>query len=123
MGIATHESSASPMHRKNVLKCQSVDTTTTVIYTGRPARVMRTPYLRSWEERPDEVKALTSEGKIPFKLDVRSGKARPVDFAPTLMGQCAGAINEITPAKEVVESMVAEAVDFMQRSSSMLAKL
>lgn len=121
--LATPESAASPLHRKNVLKAKSVDTTTSIIFTGRPARVMRTPYLESWEERPQEVKELTGKGQIPFKLDIKSGRARVSDFLPTLMGQCAGAIDEIKPAKEIVESMVAEAVDFIQRSSSMLAKL
>jgi len=121
--IATPESAASPLHRTNLLKCKSVDTTTTTIFTGRPARVMRTPYLKTWEERPEEVVRLTGEGKIPFKLDVRAGQARLTDFAPTLMGQCAGAINDVKPAKEVVESMVAEAVEQLQRSSALLAKL
>jgi len=121
--IGSEESSASPMHRKNLLKARSVDTTTTIVYTGRPARVMRTPYLKNWEDRNDEVVKLTSEGKIPYKLDVRAGRAKMTDFAPTLMGQCAGAINEIKPAKEIVDSMVAEAVDFLQRGHSMLAKL
>lgn len=121
--IATPESAASPLHRKNVLKARSIDTTTTLIYTGRPARVMRTPYLQSWEERPHEVQEMTSNGKIPFKVDVRAGRARPVDFAPTLMGQCAGAITEVRPAAEIVHGMVSEAAIILARGQSMLARL
>lgn len=121
--IGTPESAASPMHRKNLLKARSVDTTTTIIYTGRPARVMRTPYLESWEARPKEVAELTAQGKIPYKIDVHAGRVRPSDFAPTLMGQCAGAVDEIRPAKDIVESMVAEAVELMQQTSTLVAKL
>lgn len=42
------------------------DIARTLIYTGRPLRVRKTPYVADWEEnRREEIKELTSKGIIP----------------------------------------------------------
>ena len=58
---------------KKKLKAQSTDTSRTLIYTGRPARMYKTDYQAEWEARGAEVKELLEKGESPF--------ARALDFA------------------------------------------
>mmetsp|Transcript_7778 Transcript_7778/g.16753 ORF Transcript_7778/g.16753 Transcript_7778/m.16753 type:complete len:349 (+) Transcript_7778:58-1104(+) len=122
--IAAEEANSSTVHKKRVLEAKSVDTTRTIAFTGRPCRVMKTPYVVDWEtNRSDEIKKLTSQGTIPFAKDVQEGKASPSEFFPSLMGQVAGAVTSIKPAKEIVHSMVQEAVASLQQNTATIAKL
>lgn len=51
------------------------------------------------------------------------GEMTPKQLAaarPLLMGQCAGAITDIKPAKEIVDEMMADAVAALRRSCSLI---
>jgi NAD(P)H-dependent flavin oxidoreductase YrpB (nitropropane dioxygenase family) len=121
--IACEEAGSSPGHRKRVLAAKSIDTTRTIAFTGRPCRVMKTPYVKSWMERPEEVKALTEQGVIPFARDVQEDRAMPSEFFPALMGQAAGAITSINTAAEIVESMMDEAMQSLNTAVALRSKL
>lgn len=121
--VAAEESGSSKLHKQRVVEARSIDTTRTTAFTGRPCRMFKTPYVQSWVDRPEEVNQLTSEGKIPYALDVRSGKARPTEFYPALMGQAAGAITDIKPAKVIVEEMVREAAEVLHCLGSLRSRL
>jgi len=114
--IACEEANSSAVHKKRVVEASSSDTTKTVAFTGRPCRVLKTEYVKNWENRPDEVKALTQAGKVPWQVDVGEGRAGPSEFFPALMGQVAGAIKDIKPAKNIVEDMMREASAVFQHA-------
>lgn len=46
--VASVEAGASPAHKKAVLSAGHGDVLRTIIYTGRPLRVRRTPYVEDW---------------------------------------------------------------------------
>ena len=46
--VASEEAGAPPMHKKMVVTAGYDDTERTIIYTGRPLRVRRTPYVVDW---------------------------------------------------------------------------
>jgi NAD(P)H-dependent flavin oxidoreductase YrpB (nitropropane dioxygenase family) len=46
--VATVEAAAPKAHKDALLKCGYEDATTTLIYTGRPLRGYRTPYVHDW---------------------------------------------------------------------------
>lgn len=121
--IACEEANASKVHKDRVVSAKSIDTTRTIAFTGRPCRMMKTDYVKSWEARPQEVLELTSKGVIPWIKEVQEGKAKQSEFFPALMGQCAGAINDVKPAKEIVEEMVVTARDVLRSRAGMVAKL
>jgi len=121
--IACPEANSSKVHKERVIAAGSMDTTRTIAFTGRPARVMKTPYVMSWERRPEEMKRLTSEGTIPWHHDRKEGRSTISEFFPSLMGQVAGAITEMVPAKTIVEDMVSGAVEALQINSNFISKL
>jgi len=84
---------------------------------------MKTPYVMSWLERPEEIKKLTSEGIIPFVKEVGEGKAMPSEFFPSLMGQAVGGITEVKTAQGIVDEMMEDALKTLKMTNSMQAKL
>lgn len=108
------------MHKEAVVSARFEDTLRTLVVSGRPLRVRMNDYIKSWEDRPDDIKRLTEvEGIVPLQKDLDDGV--DVDI-PFLMGQVAGVIGEIKPAKEIVEEMVREAVDMLRQGHSYISR-
>lgn len=68
--VASTEAGAPKKHKELVVSAGHGDTNTTLIYTGRPLRVRRTDYVKQWEDRQDEIKTLTSQGKLPHEVEL-----------------------------------------------------
>lgn len=129
--ILAEEAGAPKAHQEAVITSGYEDNVRTIIFTGRPMRVKMNPYIKNWEEnRKDEITKLTSQGVIPVEYDIEQlDKQDKLDddtmdaARPWLMGKVAAVCNEIKPAKAIIEEMVGEAVQQIQKSSSMVAKL
>eukprot|EP00009_Paramoeba_aestuarina_P004112 CAMPEP_0201521030 /NCGR_PEP_ID=MMETSP0161_2-20130828/13844_1 /ASSEMBLY_ACC=CAM_ASM_000251 /TAXON_ID=180227 /ORGANISM="Neoparamoeba aestuarina, Strain SoJaBio B1-5/56/2" /LENGTH=344 /DNA_ID=CAMNT_0047919585 /DNA_START=94 /DNA_END=1128 /DNA_ORIENTATION=+ len=129
--ICAKEAGAPPRHQKAVVKAGPHDTVRTIIFTGRPMRVLKNSYIKDWEEnRSDEIKSLTSKGVIPVKDDIeKKAEEGEIDaetmasIRPLLMGQVAAAIPNILPAADIVNSMVNEAVSVISRLNRTIARL
>jgi NAD(P)H-dependent flavin oxidoreductase YrpB (nitropropane dioxygenase family) len=151
--ILTDEAGAPKTHKDAVQTAGHDDNIRTVIFTGRPMRVRNNPYINNWEtERQQEIKELTSKGVIPYEADLEKfmaaqeegsdGKDLPASiprpsslgegedlddaldqFRPFLMGKCAAVVNELKPAKEVVDEFVNDAVAWIDRGKQMTSKL
>eukprot|EP00808_Paulinella_micropora_P028497 g72277.t1 len=124
--VASTEASAPKRHKEGVISAGPRSTTCTLVYTGRPLRTLLTPYLQSWhEKRGSEIAALVSQGEIPFKKDMEEKMARKEEFSvaeamPLLMGQAAGAIHEILPARQIVEDMVRDCISVLRANAKMI---
>jgi NAD(P)H-dependent flavin oxidoreductase YrpB (nitropropane dioxygenase family) len=67
--VASKEAGASPVHQNSLVKADSSDTVRTLIYSGRPMRVLRTDYVLDWEtNRREEATALLAKGKRVHKV-------------------------------------------------------
>jgi hypothetical protein len=69
------------------------------------------------------VKALCDQGVVPLEYDYKESKkqGKPWSVAETqslFMGQCVGLVDEIKPAREIVEELVRDAIAAMQRNQS-----
>jgi len=147
--IASDEAGAGPIHKKRVVNADYSDTIRTIIYSGRPMRVFKTPYNVEWEEnRQEEIKEMADVGLPPFVKDcdpevfvganpasvgtlslssvlTREEVEKGVELSSHekhqrgvfLTGQCAGAITDIKPAKNIIEEMVQLAADQLRASS------
>uniref|UniRef100_A0A7S2WSP1 Nitronate monooxygenase domain-containing protein n=1 Tax=Mucochytrium quahogii TaxID=96639 RepID=A0A7S2WSP1_9STRA len=130
--IVSKEAGAPPRHQNAVLKAGYTDTLRTIIYTGRPMRVLRTDYVNDWEtNRKQEIRELTGKGTVPIVADIRKIKAegREMTFqdqlnqSPLLMGKCVGAINgEIPTAKEIMDDMVDNAIVQLNRGATLVTR-
>jgi len=149
--IAAEEAGAGPMHKKRVVESDYGDTMRTIIYTGRPMRVFKTPYTLDYEaNRAKEIDEMQNMGIPAFVKDIRgdidSGSMGVGIFHQAevltseerrlgvklssreerergvfLTGQCAGAITDIKPAKDIVEEMVEQAAAQLRVASSFIS--
>jgi len=129
--VCAKEAGAPPRHQQAIIDADYHDTVRTVIFTGRPMRVIKNDYIMNWEnERQKDIKELTAKGIIPVIQDIEQRSARgeevsPKDMAahrPLLMGQAAGAITDIKPAKEIMEDMMRGAIEAITQSGAMIVR-
>jgi len=146
--IASEEAGAGPFHKKRVVSADYDDTVCSIIYTGRPMRIFKTPYTMDYEaNRQEEIKEMQNMGVPAFIKDyhgeidgtnigvgifhhaekltleerakgVKLSKMEEMERGVFLTGQCAGAINDVLPAKDIVEQMVAQAAEQLRAASA-----
>ena len=87
------------------------------LYDTSP-RALRTPFLDTWQQHPDDARrdAQRMQGEIIGGL--RAGKLH--DYVP-FTGQTAGLIRDVLPAAEIVHRLVAEAESTLGSVSSVTA--
>eukprot|EP00940_MAST-03C_sp_MAST-3C-sp2_P001449 g1449.t1 len=118
--VATHEASCGSRHKQSIVAASAADTVRTLIYSGRPMRVLRTPYVDDWESRrQSERDTYLRAGKLPYKSDLKKQRdaGTPLSFVNTyliIFGQAAGGINSIMSAEDVVRSMIRDAEDSLR---------
>ena len=112
--VASEEAGCSEMHKRAVVEAGWGDTVRTLVVSGRPLRVRRNEYVGSWEGegREAECRALCERGVVPMERDLEEG--REVDF-PFLMGSVSAVVGDVRPARRIVEGMVGEAVEMLER--------
>eukprot|EP01061_Rhynchopus_euleeides_P035517 TRINITY_DN59851_c0_g1_i1.p2 TRINITY_DN59851_c0_g1~~TRINITY_DN59851_c0_g1_i1.p2 ORF type:complete len:164 (+),score=70.92 TRINITY_DN59851_c0_g1_i1:57-494(+) len=124
--VASTEATTSKRHKQGVVNTGATDTLRSLIYTGRPLRVIKDNYNTDWEyNRQAEMKELTGKGVLPIKHDFLEKKKRgeKVSIAstyPLLCGQSAGGIHDILPAREIVESMTRDAAQILRSRSALV---
>lgn len=108
--VASEEAGAPPKHKELVLSAGYDDVVRTLIYSGRPMSVRRTPYVADWfvmfsitipkmsffyreENRPDEIKTLVKEGNIPHDVELEKHPEKSLEGRMWLMGKVAGSIS------------------------------
>lgn len=122
--VLSEEAGAPKAHQEAVRTAGFDDNVRTIIFTGRPLRVRKNPYIQNWEEnRQAEMKELTSKGTIPVEHDLETAgddiSDEMMDQArPFLMGKVAAVVNERKSAREIIDEMVSGAVECMQKGSA-----
>ncbi|QDS67534.1 hypothetical protein FKW77_002472 [Venturia effusa] len=117
--VASAEAGCSDQHKEAVVTADFVDTLRTLVVSGRPLRVRMNDYIQGWENKPEEIKKLTEAGIVPLMKDMEDDK--DVDI-PFLMGQVAGVIKQVQPAKQIVEEMVTEAIKQLRLGQTYIGK-
>jgi len=126
--VASKEAGAPPRHQRGVIECDYDQTIRTIIFTGRPLRVKKNDYILDWEEnRQNEIRELTGKGILPAAWQAEQDEKDGVEhdfnatmdrINPMLMGQAAGAITEVLPAKDIMEEMMATCIEVMTTAAS-----
>ncbi|PSK34043.1 nitronate monooxygenase-1 [Elsinoe australis] len=122
--VLSEEAGAPKAHQEAVRTSGFDDNIRTIIFTGRPLRVRKNPYIQNWEEnRQGEIKELTDKGIIPVEHDLEK-MGDDVDddtmdnARPFLMGKAAAVTNERKSAKAIIDEMVGQAVEEISKGNS-----
>lgn len=113
--LATVEGGAMDLCKQRILEATDEDTRVSKLYTGKTSRANYTRFHDLWDS--SGLEALP----FPFQVLLASAllgafiKANKTDYIGGFAGQISGLIKTIVPARQVVEEMVAEAVDILAR--------
>ena len=141
--VCACEAGAPKAHQDAIIGAGYDSTIRTIIFTGRPLRVLSTPYILDWEtNRKKQILELTSKGVIPINYDLDESERQAKeqennisdtahgnigvqpnsndfdideDTRPWLMGKVAGAIHDIKSAKDIIDEMVSDAVTLLNQ--------
>lgn len=135
--VASQEASAHVEYKRRIVAASTRDTTRTTLFgpewPGQPVRVIRNRVVNEWSGREDEAEASSEPGQT-IGQTVLGGQAVPMPkfsaLLPTpettgdfeemclIAGECAGLIHEVRPAREIIATMVNEAMHIIERRLS-----
>ncbi|KAF7365725.1 2-nitropropane dioxygenase [Mycena venus] len=119
--VASVEAGAAQIHKDTIVKAGYEDAVTTLIFSGRPLRVYRTPYVDDWNNnRQAEIKELTRKGLLPHDVEMDKHPEKSVAARTWLMGRVSALIHEVLHAKVIVDNMVRDAAAQLQRGNKYL---
>lgn len=133
--VCATEAGAPQRHKEAIVNAGFSDTIRTLIFTGRPLRVIKNDYIMDWEtNRQKEILALTGKGILPYQHDIdeamkskegitKERMKQAMEWRPMLTGQVCGAIHDIKPAVEIINEMMQGAIIALKRGHGLVAKL
>ncbi len=121
--IATHEAHTGNGYKEKMLEMAEDDTVISKAYTGKTCRVARTEWTQHFDEHPEELQGFPQQAIATIQAGIDHlgvGPEVTLDTNKAFMaiGQGVGAIHEIKPAAQVVQEMMAEARQTLERLAS-----
>ncbi|KAF8216694.1 2-nitropropane dioxygenase [Mycena galopus ATCC 62051] len=119
--VAAKEASVPQTHKDMIVSAGFEDAVTTLIYTGRPLRVRQMPYVDDWNNnRAAEIKELTGKGLLLHEVELEKHPEKSLETRPWLMGRVSSLINDVLPAKTIIDNMVRGAAIQLSRGNTYL---
>jgi NAD(P)H-dependent flavin oxidoreductase YrpB (nitropropane dioxygenase family) len=113
--LASVEGGALDIQKETIVEATDEDTRRTYLYTGKTSRAIYNKLHDLWESSGLEPLPFGTQGLISSALAEMFNKAERKEFMGPFSGQVAGLIDEVKPAAQIVEEMVDEAVDVLNR--------
>ena len=118
--VASHEARAAQDYKKRIAEIGEEDTVVTRCYSGKPMRVIRNAYVEEYESRPEEIRPFPDQLVVSIKAGVFSAvfpDTGEVDVSRSAMpcGQGAGAITDELSCAAIIEQLVREAGETIER--------
>ncbi len=126
--LTVAESDTHPVVKEKLLAATSRDTVRSRSMTGKPARLLRTPWTEAWDA-PDSPGALPMPLQFMLTADAIGRMHRYADNPETgardlvgsPVGQIVGSMNAVRTVREVIYSMVEEYIETVSAMSASLA--
>ena len=104
--------------RDAFLRAGSSDTVRTRIYTGKPARLLKTKWTEAWnDEDAPEPLPMPLQNLLVSDAHNRMNRGDDPDTISMPVGQIVGRMNEVRPVAEVIAHLVAEFEETSKRLS------
>ena len=113
--VCCEECTACQEYKEAIIKARDRSTVVTGRSTGHPVRVLKnifTREMKKMEEKGCDPEKIEKFGEDKLRQAVCEGK---VDEGSVMAGQIAGLIEEILPAGEIIEGMIREARQLLER--------
>jgi NAD(P)H-dependent flavin oxidoreductase YrpB (nitropropane dioxygenase family) len=127
--LTVSESDSQPLLVEKLLRATSRDTVRSRSMTGKPARMLRTPWTEAWDspEAPDPLPMplqflLTADATARISRSAHLERSRARELLGIPVGQIVGRMNAVRSSHEVIYEMVEEFVDAVSRLREILAR-
>jgi enoyl-[acyl-carrier protein] reductase II len=122
--IATHEAHTGNGYKEKMLTMAEDDTVISKAYTGKTCRVARTEWTQHFDEHPEELQGFPGQAIATIQAGIDHlgvGPETTLDTNKAFMaiGQAVGAIDEIVPAKQVVDEIMTQARETLERLAAL----
>ncbi len=119
--LTTEEAETHPVVKEKFLKATSSDTVRSRSLTGKPARQLRSAWTDAWEDpaNPDPL-PMPLQPRLVREAQARIGRSAhkskgAEQLANYFVGQIVGSLNEVKSVRTVIEELVGEYADTMER--------
>jgi len=120
--LTTEEAETDPVVKEKFLSASSADTVRSRSLTGKPARMLRSPWTDEWA-RPDTPEplpmplqtALVAEAQARIHRSAHHKGSGAEQLDTYFVGQVVGTMDRVKPARQVVLDMVEEYIDTYER--------
>ena len=113
--LATEEAGALDVNKQRIVESADEDTRVSRAYSGKTLRASYNKFHDLWDESGLDPIPFPTQVMISSTLLASFIEAKKFEYVGGLAGQVSGIINEIKPARQVLENMVEEAVDILTR--------
>lgn len=113
--LATEEGGALPVNKQRILDSTDEDTRVSKAYSGKTLRASYNKFHDLWDQSGLDPLPFPMQVLVSSHLMAAFIEAQQNEYVGGLAGQVSGIINEIKPAKQVLEEMVEQAVDVLTR--------
>ena len=119
--VASKEARATETYQDQILKARDEDTVVTKCYTGKTLRALRNPYTDEWERKSDQIQPFPLQAMTSIENNalsfVTTGEVRDPTRECMPCGQVCGMIKDVRGAREIVDQVIREAEEVMERWS------
>ena len=126
--LAVEEAFAQPAQKQSYFDATSGDTVRSSSWTGKPARMLKNFWTEAWD-KPNAPKSLgmplqglvTADAMRRTHQYAGKGKTQEVAFNP--IGQVVGQINEVESCKSLINRLVTEYLEALEKVNSQMPKV
>ena len=111
--LATPESGIEDFQKEAIVEAGSEDTVVSRTLTGKPARAIKNKWAEEFEASGLKALPMPFQALIAMPIMEAARQAGRKDIVPGFAGQSIGMITRVRPAREIVEEMVAEAIEIL----------
>jgi NAD(P)H-dependent flavin oxidoreductase YrpB (nitropropane dioxygenase family) len=120
--LTTEEAETDPVVKQKFLAATSADTVRSRSLTGKPARMLRTPWTDEWArpDTPDPLPmplqgVLVAEAQARIRRSAHHAASGAEQLDTYFVGQVVGSLSQVKSARQVVLDMVDEYIDAYER--------
>ncbi|SES34062.1 NAD(P)H-dependent flavin oxidoreductase YrpB, nitropropane dioxygenase family [Lentzea xinjiangensis] len=114
--LTTAEYTQSPLTQQALLAASSSDTVRTRIYTGKPARLLRTRWTEAWSEPgAPEPLPMPLQNLLVSEAHQRIARSGDPSVVSMPVGQVVGRMTEVRPVAEVMADLLREYGETVER--------
>jgi len=122
--IASSEAHAGALYKQVILDAGDEDTIISRSYSGKPMRVLQNEWTKDWESRPQDIQKFPAQAMLSSQAGVMGGIGGQIEGlsrerSAFAMGQGAGGIHDVKPAREIIAEIMDEAEAVISRMATL----